>query len=346
MRGMSFNFFPRKGVFIILFLISGCASYVNTVKVDEATAAKLRSEVTIYDSKKMSGLEYEAVQNIQATACASRENAMDQLRYIAHSVGANGITKIKCGSLLGPSLMQNCLTTVMCEALAIRVSSKKVEADKVEESAKRQFMLQGEGFTVGRLPLVVTSYDTVGKSGDVEIIFSGNYVTNGKVVKRDEENNLAIIAFEEFRRAPAGFRIFPSYKVKPGQDSYVISYFPGSQSAERRGIAKGIVSATEGPEGDSRYFTITATGSMSNAGSPLLDIQGRVIGIVSSASRKASLSQRVPLPEGIHLALKSTLLLNLYPEIESLVDSENGPQLSPEQILESYGSSVVTVIAK
>jgi S1-C subfamily serine protease len=353
MKGM-INAFFRKGFFIILF-IAGCASYVNTVKIDDATTAKLRSEVTVYDSKKMSGLEYKVVRQIQATSCSSRENAIDQLRYIAHSAGANGITKINCGRLLGPSLAQNCWNTVMCEAVAIKVGTERAEeaapvqaaAEKIEESGKINVMSQSAGFTLGKLPLVVTSYDAVGKSGDIEIIFSGNYITKGKVIKRDEENNLAIITFEEFRRVPVGFQIFPSYKVKSGQDIYVIGHIAGSQSGEKLSIAKGVISSTEGPGGDSRYFGIAMQNNPVYGGSPLLDAQGRVIGIVSPALRKTSAAGiEETVPNVVNLALKSILLLNLYPEIEGLVNSENESRISPEQMLETYSSSVVTVIAK
>ncbi|GEM_PF-3555603 len=342
--------FIATSVFIALCLLSGCATSANTVKVDDVTAAKLRSEVTVYDSKKLSGLEYTTVREIHATSCGSRENGIDQLRSTAHSAGANGITKISCGSLLGPTLMQNCLTTVMCEAVAIRVGTKvteaeKIKAEKVEESVHKQIIAQDEGFTLGKLPLVVTSYDAVGEAKDVEIIFSGNYMTRGKIVKRDEENNLAIIAFEEFRKVPAGFRIFPSYKVKLGQEIYVIGS-GSTQPGEKPGITKGTISATEGPGGDSRYFGITAQRNLSNGGSPLLDSQGRLIGIVSPAGRASSVRAKEHAPQGIYFALKSNVLLNLYPEIENLVTSENEPPLSSEQIFEAYSNSVVSVIAK
>jgi S1-C subfamily serine protease len=351
------NHFILTGVLIALFFLSGCATSANTVKVDDATATKLRSEVTVYNSTKISGLEYKTVRQIHVTACGSRENAMDQLRSLAHEAGANGITKINCGTLLGPTLMQNCLTTVMCEAVAITVGTKKVEAEKVETEkvaaekidmfGKKQVLSEGEGFTLGKLPLVVTSYDAVGKAKDVEIIFSGNYMTKGIIVKRDEENNLAIISFEEFRRVPAGFRVFPSYKVKAGQNVYVLGYGPKTQSGNNPIIAEGIISAADGPEGDSRYFRLTAHSNLFNGGSPLLDVQGRVIGIVLPASSKASSPHaKRPLPEGTYFALKSTVLLNLYPEIEDLVASENEPPLTPREISATYGNSVVTVIAK
>ena len=169
-------------------------------------------------------------------------------------------------------------------------------------------------------------------------------MTKVKIEMRDEENNLAIIALEEFLKVPAGFRIFPSYKVKPGQEIYVIG---ATQSGEKPGITKGAISATEGPGGDSRYFGITAQRNLSGGGSPLLDSQGRLVGIVSPATGKASSPRaKEHTPQGIYFALKSNVLLNLYPEIENLVTAENGPSLTSEQIFEVYGSSVVSLIVK
>ncbi len=342
-----------KGVVILLLVLSGCASYSNTVKIDDATAARLKTKVTIYDSANVSAADHEVVKQIQATAC-SNEDAMDQLRYIAHSLGANGITKISCASLLGPILMQNCMTTVICDAVAIRVGAKINVAEKVEPAgmdgtAEKNVISQGEGFTLGTLPLVVTSYDAVGESNNIEIIFSGNYVAKGKVMKRDEKNNLAIISFEEFRKVPTGFRIFPSYRVDSGEDVYAIDYSASSQPGEKPTIRKGVISSTEGHAGDSRYFTISAADSPSNTGGPLLDTRGRVIGIVSPAFRKASSAgteKKIPEGEGTYYALKSNVLLNLYPEIENLFTSEGGPMLPPQKIVEAYGDSVVAVIAR
>jgi S1-C subfamily serine protease len=346
------NHFIATCFFIFLCLLSGCATPANTVRIDDATAAKLRTEVTIYDSKKISGIEYAVVREIHATACGSRESVMDQLRYIARSAGADGITKINCGSLLGPSLAQNCLTTVMCEAIAIKVGTRvlepeKVKTEKAEATAKKQVMSQGNGFTLGSLPLVVTNYNAVGEAIDAEIIFSGNYMTKGKIIRRDKENNLAIIVFEEFRMAPSGFRIFPSYKVRPGQDIYVIGLSGPTEAAEKTGITRGTISDMEGPGGDSRYFGITGQCDLSTEGNPLLDSQGRLIGIVSPAPEKASsASAKEHASHVTCFALKSSILLNLYPETEDLVTSENGPLISPQQILDTYGNSVVTVIAR
>lgn len=334
-------------IIIISLLLSNCTSVGNTVKVDEATAARLRSDVTIYDSKQLSGLDYKTVQQLNATACDSRENAMDQLRYFAHLAGANGVAKIKCDKFLGPIFMQNCVTTIMCEAIAIKVGTTAAETEKTEKPSGIQIMSQGEGFTLGKLPIVVTSYDAVGEAKDVEIIFSGNYIAKGKVAKKDPENNLAIITFEEFRRTPNGFSIFPSYKVKSGQNIYIVGFAGETQAGMNPAITEGTISATEGPRGDSRYFSIITRNNMPNGGSPMLDAQGRIIGIVSHAPDKAaSAGAGAHLSEGTYFALKNTALLNLYPEIESMVNSDNEPPLQPQKISDMYGACVVTVVAK
>jgi S1-C subfamily serine protease len=334
-------------VLVAIFFVSACVMSPNVAKMDEATAANLKAEVTVYDSKKLNGLEYETVRNIEATACGNKEAGINQLRAVAHSAGANGIIKIKCDRLLGPGLMQNCMTPVMCEAVAITVGKadvaqeKRMEERKIEQpSAERMTPApEGEGFTLGKLPAVVTTFDATGGSNNVEIIFSGNYVAKGKVVKLDRVNNLAIITFEEFRRMPAGFQIFPSYRVRSGQNIYLMSNAHADQSGKNVSITEGSVSAVEGPDGDSRYFRIATSGRLPKGGSPVLDAQGRVVGIASPAFNRMSSQAET----GGYLALKSTVLLDLYPDMNTLVTSESGPPLTSQQILELYSSSVVTI---
>ncbi len=79
----------------------------------------------------------------------------------------------------------------------------------------------------------------------------------------------------------------------------------------------------------------------------MLDSQGRLIGIVSREPGRASSARaKGHVPQGTYFALKSNVLLNLYPEIESLVTSDNEPSLSPGQISEAYGNSVVSVMPR
>jgi S1-C subfamily serine protease len=355
-----------------LLILSGCTSFGDVIKVDEPTAARLRAEVKVYDAQSLSGLRYESVKSIHATSCTGRENATDQLRYIAESLGANGITKIQCNKLLGANISTNCFSSFICEALAITVPSDAAKAPiaaampaaapvaqpvapragglgaaPVTEQMSKAILLHGTGFTLGKLPIVVTNYQAVGEAKDAEIVFPGQKAIKGRIVKRDEKNDLAIIAFDEFRAVPDGFQIFPTYKIKPGQDVYVIGYPSGTPVGENPGISRGTISATEGEKGDSGHFRITGVADPVNSQGPLLDAQGRVVGILSPALSRAYLPKVTGhVLEGTNVALKSTVLLNLYPEAEGLINNEISEPLSFQKLFEAARNSVVLVIIR
>lgn len=171
----------------------------------------------------------------------------------------------------------------------------------------------GSGFVLGRLPLIVTNYHVVREEKEVEVVFPDRKPIKGRVMKRDKKNDIAIVEFKDERPVPVGFQIFPSHKVIPGQQAFVIGYPLGLKLGENPGITNGVVSSTVGIDNDSRHFRISAASNPGNSGGPLLDAQGRVIGIVSHGFNPTSFFAATggALPEGVEFAIKSDLLLSL-----------------------------------
>jgi len=84
-----------------------------------------------------------------------------------------------------------------------------------------------------------------------------------------------------------------------------------------------------------------------NSQGPLLDAQGRVVGILSPGLSKAYLPRSTGhVLEGTNVALKSTVLLNLYPEAEGLINNEISEPLSFQKLFEAARNSVVLVIIR
>jgi S1-C subfamily serine protease len=205
---------------------------------------------------------------------------------------------------------------------------------------------QGTGFIVnlGRFSIVVTNYHVVNEAKDVEIAFSDGHVTTGKVIKRDQQNDLAIISLDNIRQKPIGFQIFPSHKVSPGQEVFVIGYPMEALLGGHPEISKGMISSIVGLNNDSRHFRITAQINPGNSGGPLLDAQGRVIGIVSHKLNQFYVAKATgQIPEGTNFAIKSALLLNLYPDLECAVDDKEIATISGERLFSVYSKAVVVV---
>lgn len=335
-------------IFLILFLfLSGCGPFVQVVRLDESTAVKFRSEIKIYSQAELDTVNYKTIQPLQATSCknklwdppASQEDAIDQLRYKTKLLGGNAITNLLCEPVEGTNLAKNCWSSITCYGTAIRVTS---EAPK--SRAKKPHVLQGTGFFIGKLPIVVTNYHVVGDTEDVEIILQNGQIVKGRVIKRDEANDLALVGFNEFRSDPEGFRLFPSYKVKAGQDIYVIGYPLEAVLGDNPSITKGIISSTVGLQGDSRHLRITAQINPGNSGGPVLDVYGRVIGVVSYTLNKLYVAKMTGhIPEGTNFAVKSDVLLNILDDPEGLITERTYETLSTEKIFSIYSKAVVMV---
>ncbi|MDO8724108.1 MAG: hypothetical protein Q7J31_18050, partial [Syntrophales bacterium] len=83
--------------------------FVPVIRIDEETGRRLSKEIVIYENEDLKSLEYRRVGPVEATSCmnqlwdppASRDNAIDQLRYKASTMGGNAITNLLCESREG-----------------------------------------------------------------------------------------------------------------------------------------------------------------------------------------------------------------------------------------------------
>jgi S1-C subfamily serine protease len=222
---------------------------------------------------------------------------------------------------------------------------RKVKKEKPEGRAEESLVGvgYGSGFVLGRLPLIVTNYHVVEEKKEVDIVFPDMKPIKGRVMKRDKKNDLAIIEFKDERPERVGFRIFPSHKVAAGQQAFVIGYPLGPRLGENPGITNGIVSSTAGIDNDSRHFRISVPTNPGNSGGPLLDSQGRVTGIVSHGLNAIALLASTgggAVPQGTNFAIKSDILISLYPELASIVDEKETLPLPSEKIFSNYFMAV------
>jgi hypothetical protein len=109
-------------------MTTGCIGpFVEVIKLDEQSVARVRSDVPTYTSEQLKGRTYRVVLPLSATSCKSKfwdpsgtpEDAIDQLRAKAARAGANGILDPLCEAPEGTSLSKNCWQSVTCHAAGI-----------------------------------------------------------------------------------------------------------------------------------------------------------------------------------------------------------------------------------
>ncbi len=140
----------------------------------------------------------------------------------------------------------------------------------------------GSGLIIKPDGLILTNNHVVGRANQIKVTLSDKRVFEGKVVGRDELNDLALVKIEA-RDLPVA-RIGSSKNLRPGDWAIAI----GSPAGLDHSVTLGIISAL-----GRSLFEISERGQLiqtdaainpGNSGGPLLNIQGEVIGINTAVS--------------------------------------------------------------
>ena len=124
----------KKFFFFLLFLlfIASCIPQKKRIELDESMVKMLRKEVSIYDKSELDTGKYQIIEPIQATSCntklwdpaATREDAIDRLRYETYLKKGNAIIKLFCEPKESVSLIKDCFSSVTCYGVAVKVIRK------------------------------------------------------------------------------------------------------------------------------------------------------------------------------------------------------------------------------
>jgi len=140
----------------------------------------------------------------------------------------------------------------------------------------------GSGLIIKADGLILTNNHVVGRANQIKVTLSDKRVFEGKVVGRDELNDLALVKINATGLPVA--RIGASKNVRPGDWAIAI----GSPAGLDHSVTLGIISAL-----GRSLFEISERGQLiqtdaainpGNSGGPLLNIQGEVIGINTAVS--------------------------------------------------------------
>lgn len=144
--------------------------------------------------------------------------------------------------------------------------------------------------------LVATAYHCVAESAGARVVLRDGRRFTGKVVARDPAHDLALVRFD----APEGLPVLPLRGDLPtiGERVYAAGHPFGFNARGtlagtlRWSVSEGIVGAV----GD--WFVQTdASVNPGNSGGPLVDAEGRMVGVVSRKLRAENLGFATPSPD-------------------------------------------------
>ena len=173
----------------------------------------------------------------------------------------------------------------------------------------------GSGFVIDKAGHIVTNYHVVQGAQKVLVSFSGKDQLRATVVGTDPSTDTAVLKIDQHGGALTPLELGNSDTVRVGDTVYAI----GNPFGYTRTLTGGIVSAVQ--------RQITAPNSLSidnviqtdaainhgNSGGPLLDSQGRVIGVTSQIYSDSSQSGNI----GIGFAIPVNLVRNVAAQIIS-----------------------------
>ena len=172
----------------------------------------------------------------------------------------------------------------------------------------------GTGFAVGQDGQIVTNHHVVADCAEVRVRPAGQEAVAGEVIARDRGNDLALLRSPA--RLPAAI-LRSGGGIRAGDSVVAVGFpLPGLLAAEAN-VTTGIVSALAGIGNDPRFLQMTVPVQPGNSGSPLLDLEGRVVGIVVGkldALKVASVTGDIP--QNVNFAIKADVVRSFLNSIE------------------------------
>lgn len=166
------------------------------------------------------------------------------------------------------------------------------EEETQQPKTKEKVASSGTGFAISSNGYIATNYHVV--EGAISIVVKGidgdfSKRLSAEVVKIDERNDLAIIKIKDTRFTSLGIvpYTFRQGLANAGENVFVLGYPLTSSMGEEIKLTNGIISSKTGFQDDVSTYQISAPVQPGNSGGPLFDVNGNLLGIVSSKHTKA-----------------------------------------------------------
>ncbi len=222
------------------------------------------------------------------------------------------------------------------------------------QPGEKEKIVEGESYSMGTgwpiaEGLVVTNHHVVSGSNDITLIRTDKSRVSARILEVDTENDLALLRVDDVDALPPALMI----AEKPatlGTKVFTIGYPHPDIMGSQPKLTDGIVSALTGLRDDKRTYQITVALQSGNSGGPLINMQGKVIGVVTSKLSAVKVFQWTgDLPQNVNYAMKSGLLLDFLERLgeRDLVLDETKPGGGNLQNLAgAIKDSVLIVVAR
>lgn len=161
----------------------------------------------------------------------------------------------------------------------------------------------GTGFVVDANGSILTNAHVVSECGRIEV--SG--VGDAAVLIADDSLDLALLRVEGARELKAA--TFAQDDPMLGEDVFAFGYPLPQALGSELGFSRGSVSSTVGLRAEPSQFRMTASVQPGNSGGPLVDEEGRVLGMVTAKLDAMAVANATgDIPQSMNFAIRSSVL--------------------------------------
>jgi len=172
----------------------------------------------------------------------------------------------------------------------------------------------GSGFVYDREGHIVTNFHVVENAEELLVTLSNGQVYEARLIGADPANDLAVIGIDAGADLPGPVALGDSDKLRVGQFVVAIGNPFGVGQTLTTGVISALGRVIQSPE-ETRFIgeaiQTDAAINPGNSGGPLLDLQGRVIGVNSQIISPSRASA------GIGFAVSSNTVRRVVPELIS-----------------------------
>ncbi|MFV2058405.1 MAG: trypsin-like peptidase domain-containing protein [Thiohalomonadales bacterium] len=152
---------------------------------------------------------------------------------------------------------------------------------------------------------IVTNYHVVARANEINITFPGGRKLTGSIKIADKVNDIAIIGVNQRGKLPPAIPLIKK-SANVGMNVFTIGYPHTDVMGKEAKLTDGIINSMSGYLDDPRLYQISAPVQSGNSGGPLINLNGEVVGIVTSKLSAVKVFKWTgDLPQNVNYAIKS-----------------------------------------
>ena len=210
-----------------------------------------------------------------------------------------------------------------------------------KESTKSN-SLSGTGFFISKDGHLLTNYHVIKDSEDIKVLYKDkNY--KAKVISIDKTNDIALIKIDQL----TNFLPIAEYpKLEKGENVTSLGFPLVRLQGNELKATFGHINSLSGIQNDIRYLQFDNPTQPGNSGSPLINQNGEVIGIVSARlNQNTTIKYSGTLSQNVNYAIKMDYVLPIIKQNNIQTKSIKYPkQLTEKEIVKKYEEAVVLIV--